>query len=98
MKALYCPLRQFVRGKWTTVSRLYQPLDMIPQSDVEASRKVKKIDEISSKSARLLQGLSHVRPSVAELFHLTALGLPIVGGRATAIHFKNSVSKLIKFN
>ena len=52
------------------MSRLYQPLDMIPQSDVEASRKVKKIDEISSKSARLLQGLSHARPSVAELSHI----------------------------
>jgi hypothetical protein len=40
------------------VSRLYQPVDLIPAGDIQESRKVKKLEEISSKSARLLQGLS----------------------------------------
>jgi hypothetical protein len=56
MKSSFSPLKYVVRGK-CTVSRLYQPVDLIPQIDAGAARKVKKIEEISSKSARLLQGL-----------------------------------------
>jgi hypothetical protein len=55
MKYLYSPLVQLMRGKHT-VSRLYQPFDMIPYSEVKETKKIKKLEEISSKSARLLQG------------------------------------------
>jgi hypothetical protein len=56
MKYRYSALTVLVRRMYYTMSRLYQPLDMIPYSEVKETKKIKKLEEISSKSARLLQG------------------------------------------
>lgn len=41
-----------------TVSRLYQPKELIPHTDLE---KVKKIDELSSKSTRLMKEYGYIK-------------------------------------
>jgi len=73
------------------VSRLYQPVDLIPAGDIQESRKVKKLEEISSKSARLLQGLSQ---NLQSLLFLLLCGLDRFAPFAKRW---NSIDKVIAF-
>ncbi len=94
MKSSFSPLKYVVRGK-CTVSRLYQPVDLIPQIDAGAARKVKKIEEISSKSARLLQGLFLYLITVL-LHWLFLLGFVATHGIAPLSFFRALLYKFLE--